>query len=199
LILLETAPDVRRTVRASLRRQGEPLDRYWRTQTVKRRPLVLVCDLSGSMEPYARMLLQYLHAIVSARPRVEVFAFATRLTRITRELRRSDSDRALARVTAAGTDWSGGTRMGEALARLNREQGGRLHGAVVVILSDGWDCGDPELLDREMAWLHRSAHSVIWLNPLKARTGYEPLARGMSVALPHVDHFVDRGVDGAPR
>ncbi|HEX7298467.1 MAG TPA: VWA domain-containing protein [Solirubrobacteraceae bacterium] len=184
-------PDLQRTLRASLRWGGEPLDRRWREPASKPRKLVLVCDVSGSMEPYARVLLQYLHAAVATHRRVEAFAFGTRLTRLTRELAVRDPDRALARAAEAVQDWSGGTRIGHALATLNREQGRRLgRGAVVVILSDGWDRGEPEMLAEEMARLRRSAHRVVWLNPLKAGRDYEPLARGMAAALPHTDHFL---------
>ena len=131
-------------LRASLRTGGEPVTRYWRAPSMRPRPVVLVCDVSGSMEPYARMLLQYLHACVAARRRVEAFAFGTRLTRITHELGGRDHDRALERAAAAVVDFSGGTRIGAALAELNRVHGRRLgRGAVVVILSDGWDRGDP--------------------------------------------------------
>jgi uncharacterized protein with von Willebrand factor type A (vWA) domain len=184
-------PDLRRTVRASLRHAGEPFERHWRSPSERPRPLVLVCDVSGSMEPYARVLLQYLQACVGARRQAEAFVFGTRLTRVTRELAGRDPDAALERAAAAVQDWSGGTRIGTALAQLNREHGRRLgRGAVVVILSDGWDRGDPEQLDAEMARLRRCSHRVVWLNPLKASPGYEPLARGMSAALPHVDHFM---------
>jgi hypothetical protein len=185
------ALDLRRTVRASLRHAGEPLDRRWRAPSERPRPLVLVCDVSGSMAPYARVLLQYVQAAVAARRRVEAFAFGTRLTRITEELRGRDPDRALARAAEAVVDWSGGTRIGEALGALNREHGRRLgRGSVVVILSDGWDRGDPDLLASEMARLRRSAHRVVWLNPLAASPGYEPLTRGMVAALPHTDHLL---------
>ncbi|HEU4979184.1 MAG TPA: VWA domain-containing protein [Solirubrobacteraceae bacterium] len=184
-------PDLQRTLRAALRHGGEPLERRWREHGTRARPLVLLCDVSGSMEPYSRMLLQYLHAAVAARKRVEAFAFGTRLTRLTRELRERDPDRALARASAAVEDFAGGTRIGAAVAELNREHGRRVgRGAIVVILSDGWDRGEPELLAREMAWLRRSAYRVIWLNPLKAGAGYEPLARGMAAALPHTDRFL---------
>jgi len=184
-------PDLRRTLRASLRTQGDPLERHWREPGSRPRPLVLVCDVSGSMEPYARMLLAYMQACVAARRRVEAFVFGTRLTRVTAELRGRDPDRALERAAHAARDWSGGTRIGEALATLNREHGRRLgRAAVVVLLSDGWDRGDPGQLEREMARLARCAHRLIWLNPLKAHPDYEPLARGMQAALPHVDHFL---------
>lgn len=183
--------DLRATLRASLRYGGEPIDRRFRRRIEQARPLVFVLDVSGSMEPYARMLLQYVQAAVAAGPRVEAFAFGTRLTRITRELRGRDPDRALERAARAVADWSGGTRIGAALAALNREHGRRLgRGAVVVILSDGWDRGDPELLAAEMARLRRSAWAIVWLNPLKAQPGYEPLVRGMRAALPYVDHFL---------
>ena len=184
-------PDARGTLRASLRHAGEPFERRWRAPTERHRPLVLVCDISGSMEPYSRMLLQYAHACVTARRRCEAFAFGTRLTRITVELRRRDPDLALRRAADAVADWSGGTRIGDALAELNRAHGGRLgRGAVVIVLSDGWDRGDPELLRDEIARLARCAHRLVWLNPLKARPDYEPLTRGMVAALPHVDDFL---------
>jgi uncharacterized protein with von Willebrand factor type A (vWA) domain len=185
-------PDLRRTARASLRFGGEPVERHWREPGERPRPLVLVCDVSGSMEPYARMLLQYLQACVAARRRVEAFVFGTRLTRVTAELRGRDADRALERAAHATEDWSGGTRIGEAMAELNREHGRRVgRGAIVVVLSDGWDRGDPELLSGEMARLARCAHRLVWLNPLKAHPEYEPLTRGMRAALPHVDRFLD--------
>ncbi|MGI8438630.1 MAG: vWA domain-containing protein [Thermoleophilaceae bacterium] len=182
--------DLRRTLRASLRYEGEPVERRWRSRTTRPRPVVLVLDVSGSMEPYARMLLQYLQVSVLARRRVEAFAFGTRLTRITRELAERDPDRALERAAAAVVDFSGGTRIGAALSELNRAHGRRVgRGAVVVVLSDGWDRGDPELLAAEMERLARCAHRLVWLNPLKARPDYEPLTRGMRAALPHVDLF----------
>jgi uncharacterized protein len=183
--------DLRATVRASLRTGGELLHRRWREPTHTQRRLVLVCDVSGSMAPYARVLLQYVQACVAARARVEAFAFGTRLTRITRELAGRDPDRALHRATSASDDWSGGTRIGAALAELNREHGRRIgRGAVVVVLSDGWDRGDPDELAAEMARLRRCAHRVIWLNPLAADPRYEPLTRGMRAALPHVDRML---------
>jgi uncharacterized protein len=184
-------PDMQATVRASLRYGGEPLDRRWRAHVTGPRKLVLVCDVSGSMAPYSRMLLQYLHAAVATHRRVEAFVFGTRLTRITPELGVRDPDRALDRASQAVVDWSGGTRIGDAIGTLNRVHGRRLgRGSVIVILSDGWDRGDPAQLAEEMARLRRSAHRVIWLNPLKAAPGYEPLARGMAAALPHTDHFL---------
>ena len=184
-------PDLRATLRASLRTAGDPFERHWREPGERPRQLVLICDVSGSMEPYARMLLAYMQACVSARRRVEAFVFGTRLTRVTVELRGRDADRALERASVAARDWSGGTRIGEALGTLNREHGRRLgRGAVMVLLSDGWDRGDPSCLEREIARLARCAHRVIWLNPLKAHPDYAPLTRGMQAALPHVDELL---------
>jgi len=184
-------PDLRGTVRASLRYGGEPVERHWREPRERPRPVVLVCDVSGSMEPYARMLLMYMQACVAARRRVEAFTFGTRLTRVTGELAGRDPERALDRAALAMADWSGGTRIGDAMATLNREHGRRVgRGAVVVVLSDGWDRGEPEVLAAEMARLSRTAHRLVWLNPLKASTDYEPLVRGMVAALPHVDRFL---------
>jgi uncharacterized protein len=183
--------DLRTTVRVSLRHGGELLERRYREQAERPRRLVLVCDVSGSMAPYSRMLLQYLQACVASRARVEAFVFGTRLTRVTRELAGRDPDRALARATDHVSDWSGGTRIGAALAELNREHGRRIgRGALIVVLSDGWDRGDPEQLAAEMARLRRCAHRVVWLNPLAADERYEPLTRGMQAALPHVDHLL---------
>jgi hypothetical protein len=187
----EHVPDLRHTVHASLRTGGDPVHRRWRAPTRRPRQLVLVCDVSGSMSPYARMLLQYMHACVAARRRVEAFAFGTRLTRITHELGGRDHDRALDRAAAAVTDFSGGTRIGAALAELNRVHGRRVgRGSVVVVLSDGWDRGDPDELDTEMARLRRAAHRVVWLNPLAAHPDYEPLTRGMRAAVPHTDELL---------
>src|SRR3954452_23310005 len=184
-------PALRRPVRSSLRYGGEPIDRHWREPSTKPRPVVLVCDVSGSMDPYARMLLHYMQAWVAARRRVEAFVFRTRLTRVTRELGGRDPDLAVARAASAVADWSGGTRIGDSLATLNREHGRQVgRGSVAIVLSDGWDRGDPDQLAEEMARLARCAHAVIWLNPLKAHEGYEPLTRGMRAALPHVDHFL---------
>ncbi len=137
------------------------------------------------------MLLQYMHACVAARRRVEAFAFGTRLTRLTRELAGRDHHRALDRAQDATVDWSGGTRIGACLAELNRAHGSRIgRGATAVIISDGWDRGDPELLAREIARLARCAHRLVRLNPLKASPDYEPLTRGMMAALPYVDDFL---------
>jgi uncharacterized protein with von Willebrand factor type A (vWA) domain len=154
---------------------------------------VLVLDVSGSMEPYARALLRFAHAAVVARAKVEVFVLGTRLTRLTKHLTSRDPDAAVRRAFPQVKDWAGGTRLGDGLAEFNNEWGirGMARGSVVVILSDGWDRGDATLLGSEMERLHRVTHRLIWVNPLKATPGYAPLAAGMSAALPHVDRFVE--------
>ena len=186
-------PDLRRTVRRSMRTSGETIERAHTEPSERPRRLVLLADISGSMEPYSRSLLRFVHAAARGRTRVEVLALGTRLTRITRELASRDPDAAFERATAAVADWSGGTRLGDMLREFNDHWGvrGMARNAVVVILSDGWDRGDPEVLAEQMGRLHRVAHRVIWVNPLKATPGYEPLARGMAAALPHVDRFIE--------
>jgi uncharacterized protein len=184
-------PDLRATTRASLRQGGELLERRWRAPTRRPRRMVLVLDVSGSMAPYARMLLQYVQASVAARARVEAFAFGTHLTRLTHELAGRDPDAALRRAGERVTDWSGGTRIGASLATLNREHGRRIgRGAFVVILSDGWDRGDADELAAELGRLRRTAHRLVWLNPLAADPRYEPLTRGMRAATPHMDRLL---------
>jgi uncharacterized protein with von Willebrand factor type A (vWA) domain len=185
-------PDLRRTVRRSLRTGGEPIDRVFNAPSQRPRRIVLLCDISGSMEPYARALLRFLHASVAGRTRVEAFALGTRLTRLTRELSTHDPDAALAAAGERVADWSGGTRLGDGLRAFNDRWGtrGMARGAVVVILSDGWDRGDPTILSEQMERLGRVAHRIVWVNPLKATPDYAPLAQGMAAALPHVDEFV---------
>ena len=186
-------PDMRRTVKDSLRSGGEPMRRYWREPGERMRRLVLILDVSGSMEPYARALLRFVHAAVAGRQRVEAFALGTRLTRVTKELNSRDPDKALRQASVRVTDWSGGTRLGEGLRRFNDEWGvrGLARGAIVVVLSDGWDRGEPAVLAEQMQRLQRITHSLVWVNPLKVTPGYAPLARGMAAALPYVDHFVE--------
>jgi uncharacterized protein with von Willebrand factor type A (vWA) domain len=184
-------PDLRATARASLRHGGELRERRWRAPGERPRRVVLIVDVSGSMAPYARVLLQYAQASVAARARVEAFAFATRITRLTHDLAGRDPDRALARAADRVADWNGGTRIGASLATLNREHGGRVgRGAFVVLLSDGWDRGDPEELAAELARLRRTAHRLVWLNPLAADPRYAPLTRGMRAAMPFVDRLL---------
>jgi uncharacterized protein len=185
--------DLRATLRASLRTAGEPVHRRWRSPGERHRRLVLLLDISGSMEPYARAMLRFVHAAVAGRQRVEAFVIGTRLTRITRELTHRDPDVALRDAATRVADWSGGTRLGECLRTFNDEWGvrGMARGSIVVVLSDGWDRGDPAVLGEQMCRLQRVAFNVVWVNPLKFTPGYAPLARGMAAALPYVDHFVE--------
>jgi uncharacterized protein len=183
--------DLRRTARHSIRSGGELVRLLHRKIRLRRRPLVLLCDVSGSMERYSRLLLIFAHAI-ARREDVETFVFSTRLTRITRLLRHRDIDRALEHVGRRVHDFSGGTRIGEAIAEFNRRWARRVlgHGAVVIVISDGWDRGEPEQLETELERLRRTSHRLIWLNPLLGSEGYEPVTRGMAAALPHVDDFM---------
>jgi uncharacterized protein with von Willebrand factor type A (vWA) domain len=186
------------TVRALLRHGGEGVELRHRRPRRRPRRVVLLLDVSGSMSPYASALLRFAHATArrgeaAAGRRTEVFTFGTRLTRVTRELSHRDPDAAMAAVSAAIPDYRGGTRIGELLKSfLDRHgQRGMARGAVAVVLSDGWERGDPALLAVQMERLARLAHRVVWANPLKARPGYAPLAGGMAAALPHVDDFVE--------
>lgn len=185
--------DLRATSRRALRTGGEPLRTMHRASGERPRRLVLLCDVSGSMEAYARGLVRFAHAAVAGRTQVEVFTLGTRCTRITRELRSRDPDAALHAAAGAVGDWSGGTRLGAGLRTFNDTWGmrGMARGATVVILSDGWDRGDPTELGEQVERLHRVAHKLIWVNPLKATPGFAPVARGMAAALPHVDELVE--------
>jgi uncharacterized protein len=186
-------PDIRRTVRAAMRAGGEPIERHFSAPTPRLRRLVLLLDVSGSMEPYARALLRFVHAAVAGRQKVEAFTMGTRLTRITRELTSRDPDVAMSAAGRRVVDWSGGTRLGADLREFNDQWGvrGLARNSIVVILSDGWDRGDPDELGQEMQRLQRVTHRLIWVNPLKVTPGYAPLARGMAAALPYVDRFVE--------
>jgi len=184
--------DLRRTLRSSLRTGGEPMTLARRRRRTRRRRLVLLCDISGSMEPYARAYLHLLTSAVAAGGRAEAFVFATRLTRLTRALGGRDPDAAIRRAAEAAPDWSSGTRIGEALRTFNDRYGrrGMARGAVVVILSDGWERADPALLGREMGRLRRLAHRIVWVNPRLSATGFAPQTAGMAAALPHCDALV---------
>lgn len=186
-------PELRRTVRAAIRSGGEPVRRWYTEPGQRLRRVVLLLDISGSMESYARALIRFVHAAVVGRRRVEVFTIGTRLTRITRELSSHDPDRALGAAAEVVSDWSGGTRLGDTLAEFNEMWGirGMARGATVVVLSDGWDRGSPEVMAEQMARLHRVTHRLVWVNPLKATPGYQPLAQGMAAALPYVDDFIE--------
>jgi uncharacterized protein with von Willebrand factor type A (vWA) domain len=183
--------DVRATLRGSYRTGGDPARPVRRERLIRPRRLVVLCDISGSMEPYTRAFLQLLHAAVGAAD-AEAFVFATRLTRLTRALQGHQPDLAIERAAAAARDWSGGTRLGDALQRFNDEYGrrGMARGAVVVIISDGWERGDPTLVGREMQRLRRLAYRIVWVNPRKAGRQFAPLAGGMAAALPYCDAFV---------
>jgi uncharacterized protein with von Willebrand factor type A (vWA) domain len=184
--------DLRRVLRRNLRWGGELLDLPRRRRTVRPRSLVVLCDVSGSMERYTRMLLHFVHSLVGRGDRVEAFLFATRLTRITRQLRRQRIDAAMSEVADTVKDWGGGTRIGDALRQFHVRWARRVlgRGAVVLIVSDGWDRGDPDVLRREIQRLQRSSHRLLWLNPLLGSPDYAPLTRGMQSARPFVDDFL---------
>lgn len=184
--------DPRSTMRGALKHGGVPIDLRRQKRKIRTRPLVVICDISGSMDRYARLLLRFVHALGQGLENTEVFVFGTRLTRITRELRKRDVDTALNQVVASVDDWSGGTRIGEAIKTFNFKWARRVlrSGATVVVISDGWDRGDPALLGSEMARLQRSCRRLIWLNPLLGAPGYQPLTQGMRAALPYIDEFM---------
>jgi len=189
----------RRMLRRALASGGESLWWRWLERARRPRPIVLICDISGSMERYSRFLLRFAHALELSGAPLEVFVFGTRLTRITRELRVRSPDAALQRVADKVVDWSGGTRIGESLHTLNRRWVRRTirSGAVILLVSDGWERGDPALLAREMVTLRRSCHRLLWLDPLANRPGFEPATAGLRAALPHVDALVPCGTVGS--
>ena len=184
--------DLRRAVRSSLGTGGDVAERAFRRRTLVPRKVVLLCDVSGSMEAYARALLLFVHAVVGTGRGVEAFAFGTRLTRLTPELAERDPERALEAAARRVVDWTGGTRIGASLKAFNDEWGRRAltRGAVVVIASDGWERGETAVVGREMARLARASYAVVWVNPLKGSPEYQPLAGGMRAALPYVDRFL---------
>jgi uncharacterized protein with von Willebrand factor type A (vWA) domain len=184
--------DVRRLMRRNMRYGGEIVRLAFKVPKLKRRPLVLICDISGSMDRYSRLLLQFLYTVHRGAEKVEAFVFGTRLTRITRQLRNRDIDTAIEQVSRVVEDWSGGTRIGESLGVFNRRWARRVlgQGAIVVVISDGWDRGDPAVLRKEMQHLQRSCHRLIWMNPLLGMEGYQPITQGLQAALPYVDDFI---------
>lgn len=184
--------DYRKTMRKSLQTGGVPLKIYDRKVKDKPRALVVICDISGSMDRYSRLLLHFIHTIENDMAKVEAFVFGTRLTRITRVLKNRPIDEAITRVSSEVQDWAGGTRIGESIQSFNQDWARRVlrNGAVVLIISDGWDRGDPELLAAEMSRLQRSSYRLIWLNPLLGSPRYQPLTRGMQAALPFIDDFL---------
>jgi uncharacterized protein len=187
-----TRPATRSMLRGALASGGEALRWRWLRRTERPRPIVLICDISGSMERYSRFMLRFAHALRRTGAPVEIFVFATRLTRITRQLGTRSPNAALRRVAEKVVDWSGGTRIGESLRQLNQRWVRRTvrSGAVVLLVSDGWERGDPALLAREMAILQRSCHRLIWLDPLASRPEFTPDTVGLRAALPYVDDFI---------
>ncbi|MCH7676016.1 VWA domain-containing protein [candidate division KSB1 bacterium] len=184
--------DLRKTVRQSMRNEGELIQLSWRGNQTRMRDIVVLCDISGSMERYSRMLLHFIHTITAGMRRVETFVFGTRLTRITRYLKQRDIDDAVSSVSQKVNDWAGGTRIGDALKDFNYLWARRVlrSGAVVMVISDGWDRGDIPLFEREVARLSRNCYRLIWLNPLLGYENYEPLTRGIKAAMPYIDDFL---------
>src|SRR5205807_441294 len=179
--------DLRRTMRRNLRYGGDVLDLVWRRRKIRKASLVLLCDVSGSMDIYSRFLVQFIYALQGALSHVESFLFSTSLTRVTDVLGRRDIREALRDASERVPDWSGGTKIGASLRQFNETYGRLVDGrTIVVICSDGWDTGDLEVLESAMRTLHARAGRVIWLNPLLGSPGYEPVTQGMSVALPFV-------------
>jgi uncharacterized protein with von Willebrand factor type A (vWA) domain len=183
---------LRAVLRESARHGGVPLRLAWQRRKQRQRPLVLIADISGSMETYARLLLQFLFSAVHGTQRAECFVFGTRLTRITPQLRLRNIDRAIDEASREVVDWAGGTRIGASLKEFNRRWSRRVlgRGAVVLVISDGWDQGDPALLAGELRFIQHRCHRLIWLNPLAGREGYRPLVGGMRAALTYIDDFV---------
>ena len=184
--------DLRGSIRANTRNGGEIIQLRWRRRKTKPRPLVVICDISGSMDRYSRLFLHFIHSLSQDVHHVEAFAFGTRLTHLTPALRHHDVDTAVGKIAHLVVDWSGGTRIGESLKAFNYRWSRRVlgWGATVIIISDGWERGDLELLDKEMDRLRRSAHRLLWLNPLAGSPGYQPLVGGIKTALPYCDEFL---------
>jgi uncharacterized protein with von Willebrand factor type A (vWA) domain len=185
-------PDMRRLVRRNLKYGAEMIELTWRETKRKPRPLVIICDISGSMSLYSRLLIHFIHTISNGLMNVEAFVFGTRLTRITRQLKRRDVDDAVRDVSKTVQDWSGGTRIGDAIHFFNHKWARRVlgRGAVVLVISDGWDRGEAGMLQTEMDRLQHSCHRLIWLNPLLGSPDYRPLTIGMKTALPFIDNFL---------
>ena len=188
-------PDMRRTLRSAVGIEADVMQISNQRRRVRRRPVILIADVSGSMERYSEMLLYFAHSARNRLGRLEAFVFSTRLTRITRELERRSPSEAIAKVAESVHDWSGGTRIGDSVRIFNRDWSRRVcrGGPIAIVISDGWDRGEPDVLAAEMATLHRSVHKVVWVNPLAGREGYQPETRGMQAAMPHVDSFLAGG------
>jgi len=183
--------DIRKSLRNQIKYR-ELISTSWKDRKFKPRKIVLLCDISGSMAPYASMLIHFMYTLRQDNTAIETFVFGTKLTRITKLMQSKDIDRVLKRVSEEVQDWAGGTRIGESLHAFNTRWSRRMlqQGAIVIIISDGWDCGDVDLLSREMARLQRSSYRLIWLNPLLGTPGYEPLTRGIRAAMPFIDDFI---------
>ncbi len=184
--------DLRALVRAAARHGGVPMRLAWQRRKRKPRPLVIIADISGSMEKYARLLLQFLYSVSQSLQRVECFVFGTRLTRITGQLQLRNIDQAIDQAARQVADWAGGTRIGASLAQFNRQWARRVlgRGALVLLISDGWEQGDPAELVRALRFLQHRSHRLIWLNPLSGRATYRPAVGGMRAALEHIDDFL---------
>jgi uncharacterized protein with von Willebrand factor type A (vWA) domain len=184
--------DLRRVLRAATKYGGVPLELAWRRRKIKQRPMVIIADISGSMEKYARIVLQFAYSVSHSLKDVECFVFGTRLTRVTPQLKLKNIDRAVGDAAREVVDWSGGTRIGESLHTFNQQWSRRVlqRGAVVLIISDGWERGDVTQLETAMRFLQHRSHRLIWLNPLSGREGYEPRVDGMAAALPYIDDFL---------
>jgi uncharacterized protein with von Willebrand factor type A (vWA) domain len=183
---------MRRVIASAVQHGGVPLALAWQTRKIKQRPIVLLADISGSMEQYSRLVLQFFYSLSHSLKNVECFVFGTRLTRITAQLKLKNIDRAVSEAAAEVTDWAGGTRIGESLATFTKQWSRRvLHrGAILLIVSDGWELGDVEILCAQMRYLQLRCHRLIWLNPLMGKSSYQPLVEGMAAALPYVDDFL---------
>jgi hypothetical protein len=179
-------------MRSWVKHGGVPLRLVWKSRKFKVRPLIILADISGSMEKYSRLLLQFAYSVSRGLGQVECFVFGTRLTRITPQLRPKNIDRALSEVAEQIFDWSGGTRIGASLAAFNRQWSKRVlrRGAIVLIISDGWERGDISAVQKEMRYLQHRCHRLIWLNPLLGQAGYQPLVEGMTAAMPFIDDFL---------
>ncbi|MEM9772967.1 MAG: VWA domain-containing protein [Chloroflexota bacterium] len=184
--------DLRNGMRSATKYGGIPIELSYQTRKIKERPIVLLADISGSMEKYSRLVLQFFYSVAQSKKQVESFVFGTRLTRITGDLKLKNIDRAVDQASREVRDWNGGTRIGESFASFNREWARRVirRGAIVIIVSDGWERGDSSVLVREMRYLQHRCHRLIWLNPLSGRQSYEARVEGMAAALPFIDDFL---------
>lgn len=187
-----TVLHMRRVMASAVRHNGVPLALTWQTRKVKQRPLILIADISGSMEKYSRLVLQFFYSVSHSLKNVECFVFGTRLTRITSQLKLRNIDRAVTEAAREVVDWAGGTRIGESLMIFNKQWSRRVvhRGAMVLIVSDGWELGDAEMLREQMRYLQLRCYRLIWLNPLMQRANYQPVVEGMAAALPYVDDFM---------